>query len=162
MLWKICFVKKGKKERYLLACGWNLSGSKLSTVVACGRGIGNIGDRVGDFSFWYILLLNFQLWKYIPSSYQCAFLSLRDQVPSPSQTPLKLRIENKFLTIGLSWDMEWKMEVGEYHLPAALGCDCWQAWPWVLKVNYGVGHGTGHSVPVPSHELPGHSVTSWS
>lgn len=39
------------------------------------------------------------------------------------------------------------MEVGEYHLPATLGCNCWQAWPWVLKVNYGVGHGNWSLCP---------------
>lgn len=51
----------------------------------------------GDFSFYlsfYVFLLKFWLWKYIPSSFQRAFLSCWDQeVPTPSQTPLKLGIK---------------------------------------------------------------------
>lgn len=48
-----------------------------------------------------------------------------------------------------------KMELGECHHPAALCCGCWQARPWVLRGNRGVGGDSWTLVLVPSHQLPG-------
>ena len=111
------FHKKGGTEymytKYtLFACMWMKYLWKYTckprTVVVSGRGTGNLGDRMGeDFSFYisfHMFLLKFWLWKYIPSSFQCAFLRCWDQkVPTPSQTPLKLGIKNKVLPIACAF-----------------------------------------------------------
>ena len=102
-----------------------------------------------------MFLLKSWLWKYIPSSFQHARLSCWDQeVPTPSQTPLKLGIKKVVLPTACAF-MSYRQEdgVGECHYPAALCCGCRQARPWVLRG--GIGGDSWTLVLMPSHQLPG-------
>lgn len=108
-----------------------------------GAGSGNTGDRMGDFSFLYILsyvVITFSAGEIYSIIFPMSIPELqRPESSSPFQTPSKLGIDNNVLPSGCFHETEWKMEVGEYHLPALWGCSCGQARPWVLRGSYG-GH----------------------
>lgn len=114
-----------------------------------GAGSGNTGDRMGDFSFLYILsyvVITFSAGE-IPSiifPMSIPELQRTAESSSPFQTPSKLGIDDKVLPSGCFHETEWKMEVGECHLPALWGCSCGQARPWVLRGNDGEVVPTGH------------------
>lgn len=137
-LWKIHVLYKrgqwniGTLNVHLFACGWNISGSiHISWVlwlsVRAGLGIQETGwEKI--FLFYIsssMFLLNFQLWKYILLSFQCAFLSMRDQkVPTPSQIPLKQGINNKLLPTGCTF-MRCRVEDESGWMPSSCCFGLW-------------------------------------
>lgn len=77
---------------------------------------------MGDFSFLYILsyvVITFSAGEIHSFIFPMSIPELQRtaESSSPFQTPSKLGIDDKVLPSGCFHETEWKMEVGECHLP---------------------------------------------